>query len=320
MKKKVFAVLTAFMLFACAGCSDENRAAEINELNEKISELNEIIKDLNEIINKTDEIFYDVNDKIENDVEITEADEIIIKINDSESEEPTIEIYAELDNFDETSDYITIQGKQFDKKLKRLTLDGIKMTNDDINKLKYMVNLEYLNIPLFDTDILFGTNTRSDISALAGLTNLTTLHLGFTIMNDISPLAGLKNLTELSMGSWFINDISALAELTKLTELHIPQSSIRDISALTGLTNLKILSLGSENRIRDFSPLLELPYLTSLYIKLRNQLSNIDVFKELTHLTSLSLVTWGVGGGDLPLLTTTQLLELVEALPNTEIK
>ena len=73
-------------------------------------------------------------------------------------------------------------------------------------------------------------------------------------ISDISALAGLTNLASLDLWSNFISDISALAELTKLTYLGLERNSISDISALAGLTKLTELDLGW-NSISDISPL-----------------------------------------------------------------
>ena len=56
----------------------------------------------------------------------------------------------------------------------------------------------------------------SDVSALAGLTNLRTLWLRGTQVSDVSALAGLVNLEELFLRDTPVSDVSALAGLTKL--------------------------------------------------------------------------------------------------------
>ena len=108
---------------------------------------------------------------------------------------------------------------------------------------------------------------NSNISDLTGLefaTNLTSLDLGpekvanewrnSNAVKDLSPLAGLTQLTSLHLPNNSISDISAVAGLTNLTWLNLWGNSVSDISAVTGLTNLKDLYLG-DNNISDLSPL-----------------------------------------------------------------
>ena len=114
----------------------------------------------------------------------------------------------------------------------------------DISPLAGLTNLTWLTLT---------HNSISDISALSGLTNLTTLALGSNSITDISVLAGLVNLTKLYLWSNSISDISALATLTNLTDLNLRGNSISDITVLSGLTKLESLTLDG-NPIQDTSP------------------------------------------------------------------
>ena len=127
----------------------------------------------------------------------------------------------------------------------------------------------------------------TDISALAGLTNLTELYLQFNAITDISALAGLTNLTTLYLQSTEITDISALAGLTNLTALHLSFNEITDISALAGLTNLWALNL-QFNAITDISALAGLTNLTTLYLQ-STEITDISALAGLTNLTRLDL-------------------------------
>ena len=62
------------------------------------------------------------------------------------------------------------------------------------------------------------SNSISDLSPLAGLTNLTQLWIGGNSISDISPLAGLTNLTSLTLEVNRISDISPLVANTGLGE------------------------------------------------------------------------------------------------------
>ena len=108
------------------------------------------------------------------------------------------------------------------------------------------------------------SNSVSDLSSLAGLTNLRWLRLRNNLISDISPLVGLTNLRYLNLGgNLMISDISPLAGLTKLETLWLYANSISDISPLAGLTNLTRLVLWF-NLISDISPLAGLTKLTHL--------------------------------------------------------
>jgi len=93
------------------------------------------------------------------------------------------------------------------------------------------------------SNIAIDNNQISDISPLAGLTNLTFLYLNDNQISDISPLAGLTNLDHLYLWDNQISDISPLTGLTNLTTLALSGNQISDISSLVGLTNLDWLGL-----------------------------------------------------------------------------
>ena len=132
---------------------------------------------------------------------------------------------------------------------------------------------------------LINSNSVSNLSPLAGLINLTFLHLDDNSISDISPLSGLTNLIELWLYGNSISDISALAGLTNLTSLGISDNSIPNISPVKGLTNLTSLWV-SDNSISDISPVKRLTKLTALNFR-DNSISDISPVKELTNLIYL---------------------------------
>ena len=155
----------------------------------------------------------------------------------------------------------------------------------DLKGLEYATSLKDLDLR---------NNQITDISALAGLTNLTYLELGggSNSIADISPLSGLTNLEWLSLPHG-MPDISALSGLTKLRRLSIqslwnpPAHQLTDISALSGLTNLRYLTLGF-NSITDISALSDLTNLMSLQL-LENNITDISPLASLTNLIDLDL-------------------------------
>jgi len=72
---------------------------------------------------------------------------------------------------------------------------------------------------------------------------LTWLSAGQAEIADISALAGLTNLTFLALSENQIVDVSALASLTNLTWLSLWDNQVVDVSPLAGLTRLAELSV-----------------------------------------------------------------------------
>ena len=118
-------------------------------------------------------------------------------------------------------------------------------------------------------------NSISDISPIAGLTNLKRLDLSrIDILSDISPLATLSNLEWLSLRDNNNSDISALARLTNLTWMDLAGNEISDVSPLATLSNLELLSLPNNN-ISDISALARLTNLTWLNVS-QNEISDLS--------------------------------------------
>ena len=149
----------------------------------------------------------------------------------------------------------------------------------NLTGLEHATNLTYLD---------FWKSLVSDISPVAGLTNLT--HLGFAANNaisDVSALAGLTNLTALWVNGNSISDISPLAGLAKLTRLGLSNNLISDISVLAGLTNLTLLKLDN-NSISNISPLVAntgLGSRTEINVK-GNPLSHLSIHTHIPALQS----------------------------------
>ena len=131
-------------------------------------------------------------------------------------------------------DYITIRGEQFSTILTELDLSGMGLTDEDIAPLRYMTNLHTLNLG----ETQFGRNQISNISSLAGLTNLERLILRDNLIFDITPLAGLTNLTWLDLQSNQISDITPLAGLTNLHTLSLDFNQINDWSSVEHIENV----------------------------------------------------------------------------------
>ena len=151
------------------------------------------------------------------------------------------------------SNIINLTGLEFATNLTWISLGSVQVGTvwvnsnsiTDISPLAGLTNLDWISL----------TRTGiTDISPLSGLTNLTGLYLGANSITDISALSGLTNLTGLYLWGNSISDISALSGLTNLTDLDLEGNSISDITVLSGLTNLEWLTL-EDNSIQDTSPL-----------------------------------------------------------------
>ena len=77
-------------------------------------------------------------------------------------------------------------------------------------------------------------NQFSDLSPVAGLTNLEALDIGDNPLADLSPLAGLTKLEFLDIRGCGISDLAPLAGLTHLINLTLHNNEIADLSAPRG--------------------------------------------------------------------------------------
>ncbi len=134
----------------------------------------------------------------------------------------------------------------------------------DSRGIQSLVGLEHaknlLTLRLSDNQYI------TDVTPLAGLTNLRTLILNQNRIADVSPLAGLVNLQELDIHHNEIRDVSPLAGMTKLWRLALRENPIRDISPLAGLVDIRSLVL-SCTEVNDISPLLSMRSLEHLDLR-----------------------------------------------------
>ena len=154
----------------------------------------------------------------------------------------------------------------------------------DLTGLEHAHNLRELNLGFehISGEGAVNSNTISDFSPIAGLTQLTSLNLTHCGLSDVSFLSGLTQLTNLSLRDNNISDISPLAELTQLTDLSLWDNNISDISPLAGLKKLTTLWL-HENSISDVTPLVNLVNLRELrihYNPIKNQRPLLDLLRK----------------------------------------
>ena len=118
-----------------------------------------------------------------------------------------------------------------------LSLD--MLTNNDVEKLKELKNLEDLRI--FECFL-----DDEDIKIIGELTQLKELSISTnTDVTDISPLANLKELTYLDITNTKVSDISSISGLVKLKTLKINNTDIVDLSVLKNFVELDTLEMDS---------------------------------------------------------------------------
>lgn len=146
----------------------------------------------------------------------------------------------------------------------------------DISPLAGLSNLTFLSLQV---------NQIADISPLASLINLQNLVISDNQIANINPLGGLTNLEMLEMSNNLISSIATLITLTNLEHLHFMNNQISDISPLSGLLGLQILYMDF-NQISDLNPLIALTGLWCLNFE-GNQITDISVLAELPALQYL---------------------------------
>ena len=137
------------------------------------------------------------------------------------------------------------------------------------------------------TKLHVDTTNVSDLSPIAGLIKLDWIHFDVSNISDLSPIAGLIKLKRFGTWGGPVSNLSPLAGLTKLEEVLICSGNISDLSPLASLTGLKELYLVS-NGISDISPLAGLTGVTHLGLDV-NDISDVSALARLTNLTWIDL-------------------------------
>ena len=174
----------------------------------------------------------------------------------------------------------------------------------DLTGLQFAINLRSM-LDLRDNQI-------SDISPIAGLTELRELEINRNTISDISPVRGLTNLTLLTLKGNQISDISPIAGLINLRRLYLNDNLFSNLSPLRGLTNLEELYFSENKGVFDLSPLAGLVNLKTIG-SWGHSISDLSPLAGLTKLEKVDFC-----GGDIsdltPLAGLTSLKELYLAV------
>ena len=185
-----------------------------------------------------------------------------------------LDVYRSADTNELTVD-LNFEDLKYCKKLNWLALIYMKLTGD-ISALSGLTALTSIN--------LYNTQVSGDISALSGLTALTTIGLSNTqVTGDISALSGLTALTSIDLYNTQVSgDISALSGLTALTSISFDNTQVSgDISALSGLTALTSIGLAGTQVSGDISALQNLTALTVIRLYNTNVTGSLDSLANL---------------------------------------
>jgi len=145
--------------------------------------------------------------------------------------------------------------------LTELSFSGRPSRVDNLSGLEFATNLRKFSAS--------NVSSLSDISPLAGLTDLRDITIFGSQVTDVSPLAELTNLESLSLRNAPLpaDALNVLSNLTNIKTLNITRKrntpGIFDISVLTNYSKLENLTALASG-IGDISSLAELPNITNL--------------------------------------------------------
>lgn len=184
----------------------------------------------------------------------------------------------------------------------------------DFSDLKYLTGLNKLVIrdcsfkelsaissltQLTDLEIRNFSLSNADLSAIAGLPNLTRLTLSGCSLSTIEKLSSLRNLVYLDLSGNTIRDIDALSFMSELHELDLSSNAVTSLNAISGLQKLARLDLYG-NSVSSLIPISSCTGLVWLDVSANrlDSLSGVESMKQLSclyaasnALTDISLVT-----------------------------
>ncbi len=187
--------------------------------------------------------------------------------------------------------HLFLSSNHFDNVMFLTNLPGLQefaINYSQVTNITYLTNKSYVtnSQPLYDLDVSYIPTTN--LSAVAGLTGLTTLWCGGDHAGGGgSYLAGLTNLNTLGCEMNGVTNIGFVTNKPHLYYLVLENNAITNISLVAGRTNFQYLYL-SGNQIHDLTPLTSLTNLGWLSLS-ANGFTNITPLAGLYGLQWLSL-------------------------------
>ena len=186
--------------------------------------------------------------------------------------------------------------------LEQLEISGENAIYENLDFLSGLTGLEVLHLPITAQGM-----GSYDISALANLTELTTISIPHSV-KDLTPLQNLTKLESLSLENGYMSmerdsftSLEPLKNLVNLKRLYIRVTSNIgkepvDLMPLAGLTNMEDLSINVDNYVQEngviycsissLSALSEMQKLQSLTLRVGG-LTDISPLRELKNLDTL---------------------------------
>jgi internalin A len=131
------------------------------------------------------------------------------------------------------------------KKLRSLNVSQIRTAALDVCVFPHMTGLK---------ELFLGPGKYTDLSPIAGATQLESLRASQNKVSDLSPLAKMTKLDRLDLGQTEVSDLTALAGLVNLTELMLDGTQVSDLAPLAKMTKLERVGLAN-TKVKDISPL-----------------------------------------------------------------
>lgn len=173
---------------------------------------------------------------------------------------------------------VTIRGVQYSTSSVALNLSNLGLTDSEIEPLKFMANLQWLDL---------NGNQISNLRAIGGLTSLQVLGLANNQISNLAPINGLVNLTSLDLSrNQIYNDsynVSCLSGMTNMSWLDLGRNSFTDVSFLSNMQNLQVLGL-SFNNVSDISALSGLNSLGTVDLNGNAQVNNVTALHGKPYL------------------------------------
>jgi len=141
-----------------------------------------------------------------------------------------------------------------------------------------------------------------DLTPLAGLDQLTRLHVSESKLQTVVGIEELRSLQSLALTQVSLDNLEAIVAAPWLRELHLYMPRrLQSIAPLVGLP-LRVLSIGGTRKIGDIERLTEVAGLEALELEGVGKLSSLSFLRGLRTLERFALIEATVEDGDMGVL------------------